>query len=106
MVPMSFTLPQVSKRSITRKLAKNSKRLVSLRNELEAVQEQARYLRDDAEDMEVRAVVADNTAASRDARQAREHAEAHRRELERVTVEIGELTRRQDELLDQLGVSN
>lgn len=106
MVRISFTLDQVSKRSITRKLAKTSKRLTSLRRELEAIQEQARYLRDDAEDMEVRAVVADNTAASREARQAREHADAHRRELARVTAEIDELARRQDELLDQLSASN
>lgn len=105
MVLTSFTLVEVSKRSITRKLAKTSKRLTSLRNELEAIQEQARYLRDDAEDMDIRAVVADNTAASREARQAREHAEAHRRELGRVTEEIGELARRQDELLDQLNAS-
>ncbi|MFK7918972.1 MAG: hypothetical protein AB8G14_12920 [Ilumatobacter sp.] len=96
----------MSKRSITRKLAKNSKRLAALRGDLEAIQEQARFLRDDAEDMEVRAVVADNTGVSRDARQAREHAEAHRREHDRVIAEIAELTRRQDELLDELTASS
>ncbi len=61
-----------------------------------------RYLADDADDTAIRAMVADNTAATRDAREAREHAEAHRRHHARVVAEIDELVRRQDQLLDQL----
>ncbi|MEP6299808.1 MAG: hypothetical protein ABJ382_21020 [Ilumatobacter sp.] len=93
----------MSKRSITRKLAKDSKRLASLRAELGTIDEQARMLRDEAADMAVRAIVADDTGVSRDARRAREHAEAHRRNRDRVVAEIAELERRQDELLDGLG---
>ncbi|MEP1123782.1 MAG: hypothetical protein ABJH68_07830 [Ilumatobacter sp.] len=93
----------MSKRSITRKLAKDSKRLASLRAELGTIDEQARMLRDEADDMAVRAIVADDTGVSRDARRAREHAEAHRRNRDRVVAEIAELERRQDELLDGLG---
>ncbi len=93
---------RVSKWSVTRKLAKNSKRLTSLRGELGTLDEQARHLRDDADDMALRAIVAENTAASREARRAREHAEAHRKNRERVVAEIAELERRQDELLDRL----
>ena len=95
----------MSKRSITRKLAKTSKRLTALRAELEAIEEQARHLRDDADDMAVRAIVAENTGVTRDARRAREHADAHRRHHERVVAEIAELERRQDELLDQLSAA-
>jgi predicted nucleic acid-binding Zn-ribbon protein len=92
----------VSKRSIKRKLAKTSSRLTALRAELTAVEEQMRYLDDDAEDSAIRAMVADNTAATREARHARQHADAYRRQHARVVAEIDELTRRQDELLDQL----
>jgi len=95
----------VSKRSITKKLAKISKRLTSLRADLGTIDEQARHLRDDAEDMAVRAIVADNTGVTRDARRAQEHAEAHRKNRDRVIAEIHELEQRQDELLDQLGAS-
>ena len=73
-----------------------------MRGELAALEEQMRHLADDAEDSAVRAMVADNTAATREAREAREHAEAYRRQHARVVAEMDELTRRQDELLDQL----
>lgn len=92
----------MSKRSIKRKLAKTSSRLTALRGELTAVDEQLRHLEDDAEDSAVRAMVADNTAATREAREAREHAEAYRRQRARVVAEIDELSRRQDDLLDRL----
>ena len=95
----------VSKRSITRKLAKNSKRLMSLRAELGTIDEQARMLRDEAEEMALRAIVAGNTGVSRDARRAQEHAEAHRKNRDRVILEIEELDRRQDHLLDELGAA-
>jgi ABC-type phosphate transport system auxiliary subunit len=96
---------RVSKQSITRKLAKNSKRLTSLRAELGTIDEQARHLRDDAEDMALRAIVAGNTGVSRDARRAQEHAEAHRKNRDRVVVEIADLERRQDQLLDELSAA-
>ena len=50
----------------------------------------------------MRAIVAENTGVSRDARRAQEHAEAHRKNRDRVVAEIAELERRQDELLDEL----
>lgn len=96
------TIRVVSKRSIKRKLAKMSSRLTTLRAECTALEEQMRFLADDADDSAVRAMVADNTAVTREAREAREHAEAYRRQHERVVAEIDELARRQDELLDEL----
>jgi len=95
----------VSKRTITRKLAKVSRRLTSLRSELGTIDEQARHLRDDADDMALRAMVAENTGVTRDARRAREHAEAHRVHRDRVIAEIAELERRQDELLDEMSAA-
>ena len=99
------TIGHVSKRSITRKLARTSKRLTSLRDELGTIDEQARHLRDDADDMAVRAIVADDTGVSRDARHAREHADAHQRNRDRVVQEIAELEQRQDRLLDELSAA-
>ena len=96
----------MSKRSITRKLTKVSSRLTALRDELAVIDEQMRYLDDDAEDMTTRAVIAENTAASREAREAREHVGAHRRQRERVVREIDELAQRQDSLLDELTTAN
>lgn len=102
---MSRTISAVSKRSITKKLTKTARRLTSLRADLGTIEEQARHLHDDAEDMALRATVADDTGVSRDARRAQEHAEAHRKNRERVIAEIRELEKRQDELLDQLGAA-
>ncbi len=96
----------VSKRSTTRKLAKNSKRLTSLRAELGTIDEQARMLAEEAEDMKVRAIVAENTAVTRDARRAREHADAHGKNRQRVLAEIARLGVEQDQLLDQLTASS
>ncbi|MGA9276360.1 hypothetical protein [Ilumatobacter sp.] len=92
----------MSKRSIQRKLAKTSSRLTALRTELSVIDEQMRSLDDDAQDAATRAIVADNTGVSREAREAGEHLAAHRRQRERVVIEIDELTRRQDELLDRM----
>jgi len=92
----------MSKRSIQRKLAKTSSRLTSLRSELSVIDEQLGYLDDDAQDAATRAIVADNTGAAREAREASEHLSAHRRQRERIAAEIEDLTRRQDELLDRM----
>lgn len=78
---------------------------MSLRAELGTIDEQARMLGDEAEEMTVRAIVAENTGVSRDARKAQEHADAHRKNRDRVVLEIAELDRRQDELLDQLSAA-
>ncbi len=78
---------------------------MSLRAEVGTIDEQARMLRDEAEDMAVRAIVAGNTGASRDARRAQEHAAAHRKNRDRVVVEIADLERRQDQLLDELSAA-
>jgi hypothetical protein len=100
------TLGDVSKQSTKRKLIKVSSRLTSLRSELVAVDEQTLYLRQEADDSETRALVAENTGVDREARQAREHADANAKQRERVIVEIAQLEQRQDELLDQLTSSD
>ena len=88
---------------VKRRLKANAARLVTLRSDLDVTREQLRSLLDDANDEETRAIVADNTGITRDARRAREQADAMERHLEKLTDEVIERERRQDDLLDQLG---
>ncbi len=95
----------VGSRAIKRKLARTSSRLSALRRDLAVIDEQRGHLAADADDHAIRAMVAENTAASREAREARQHADAMVRHRERVVAEIDELENRQDELLDRLTAS-
>ncbi|MEM9038836.1 MAG: hypothetical protein AAGD33_02955 [Actinomycetota bacterium] len=90
---------------VERRLSKTAGRLRTLRSELAVIDEQLRHLDDDADDQELRAMVAETSAAVRDARQARGHVDAMRRHRERVVVEIETLEQRQDELLARLSSS-
>lgn len=92
----------MGKRKIRRQLTTTSKRLTGLRVDLDVTREQILYLVEDADDHETRAIVAENTAATREARQAREHVDAMRRHYDEISAEIERLERRQDELLDEL----
>ena len=86
-----------------RQLTRGSRRLAALHAELEIADEQLRHLGDDADDEATRALVADSTAATRDARHAAAHAESMRRHRDATAEEIARLEARRDELLDRLG---
>jgi predicted nucleic acid-binding Zn-ribbon protein len=86
---------------IQRRLAKTGSRLRSLREELATVDEQLVQFTDDAEDLAVRALVAESPEASHESNDARKHVDAMRRHREHVVAEIAELETRQDQLLDQ-----
>ena len=77
-------------------------RLKTLRAELSVIDEQLRYLADDAEDEEIRALVAENTGVTAEAKRARRHVDSMRKHREKVVAEIADLERRQDELLDTI----
>ena len=85
-----------------RRLAQVAARLRSLRNELAIVDEQLAQLGDDADDLAIRALVAETPAASYESNDARKHVDAMRRHREHVVAEIAELELRQDELLDRM----
>ena len=89
-------------RSVERRLAKTGTRLKSLRAELSVIDEQLRYLRDDADDQAIRALVSETPGAGAEARDAQHHVDAMSRHRTHVAAEIAELEQRQDELLDQL----
>jgi chromosome segregation ATPase len=87
---------------VERRLTQVSKRLKGLRAELAVIDEQMIHLADDAEDQEIRALVAETPGASFEARDARRHVDAHAKHRAKIVEEIAALERRQDELLDQI----
>jgi len=90
------------RRAIERKLRQTSSRLKSLRDELRMADEQLAALRDEADDMSIRALVAETSHAGIEARHAQGHADAMARHRAHLVEQIAELERAQDELLDQL----
>jgi predicted nucleic acid-binding Zn-ribbon protein len=89
-------------RLVRRRLGHVSKRLRTLRDELATVDEQLAHLRDDADDLALRAIVAESPAASLESNDARKHVDAMLRHRQHVMAEIADLEQRQDELLDEL----
>ncbi len=87
---------------VERRLSKVSTRLKKLRSELAVVDEQLLYLGEDADDQEIRAMVAETAASSYEARSARGSYDNMTRHRRRVVEEIVELEERQDSLLDQM----
>src|SRR5262245_51243115 len=61
---------------VRRRLGHVSKRLRTLRDELATVDEQLAHLRDDADDLALRAIVAESPAASLESKDARKHVDA------------------------------
>ena len=76
--------------------------LRALRDELAMIDEQLAQLVDAADDLALRALVAETPAASYESNDARKHADAMRRHRAHVVEEITRLEVRQDELLDRL----
>ena len=85
-----------------RRLAQVAARLRSLRAELAMIDEQLAQLVDTADDLALRALVAETPSASYESNDARKHADAMHRHRAHVVDEIARLEARQDELLDRL----
>lgn len=83
-------------------LKKTSNRLRELRAELSVMDEQRGYLADDAEDLDVRAVVSDSGRDRYHAREADGHVAAMAKARAHALAEIARLEAKQDELLDRL----
>jgi hypothetical protein len=87
---------------LERRLSQNASRLKSLRAELAQIDEQLAVFRDDADDTAIRSLVSETPGAAYEANDARKHADAMSRHRQHVVETIGELERKQDELLDKL----
>ena len=85
-----------------RRLTQVSARLRSLREELAMIDEQLVQFTDDADELSLRALVAETPQASHESNEARKHLDAMRKHRGHVTGEIAELERRQDELLERM----
>jgi hypothetical protein len=85
-----------------RRLTQVGARLRTLREELAMIDEQLAELVDTAEDLALRALVAETPGASHESTDARKHVDAMRRHRDHVVAEITRLEARQDELLDRL----
>lgn len=88
--------------SVERRLVEIGRRLVTLRTDLAIAEEQLAHFADEADDARLRALVSETPLAGRDHRSAARHAEAMQRHRDEIVTEIGELERRQDELLDEM----
>ncbi len=84
------------------KLKKAGNRLRALRAELIVLDEQRPYLADEADDLELRAIVDESSHTRLAAREAGGHAGAMARARALVLAEIARLEAKQDQLLDRL----
>ena len=85
-----------------RRLTQVATRLRTLREELAIIDEQFAQLADEAEDLALRALMAETPSANHESNDARKHVDAMRRHRDHVLAEIAELEVRQDQLLDRL----
>ena len=80
----------MSRRSIERKLRQVGTRLKSFREELRIADEQLAQLRDEADDMTIRAMVAETSHAGIEARHAQGHADAMAKHRAHLVASIAE----------------
>ena len=93
----------LSRRLVEYRLRSVSKRLVAARADLQVVTEQAAALTEEADDLDIRALVSDAPADRVDARSASGHHATMQREQARLRDLIQRLSVEQDRLLDRLG---
>ena len=87
---------------LQRRLVDVSERLKRLRAELGVTNEQAAFLENEAEEARLRALVSETPLADAEARDARQHADTMARYRDSLVVQIGQLEREQDDLLDRM----
>lgn len=92
----------MSKWLVERKLSEAAERLRQLRAELGVVDEQLAFLADAADEARLRAMVSETPMADREHRDAQKHADAMSRHRGELGMQIAELQRAQDELLERL----
>ncbi len=92
----------MSQSLLQRRLVDVSERLKRMRAELAVTEEQLGFLEEEAEDVRLRALVAETPLADVEARDARRHADAQARHAESLRHTVSELQREQDSLLDRI----
>lgn len=92
----------VTTRYLTWRLARSADALVRARRDLVEVDAQAEVIGDEADDLAIRALVSDGPLERSESHAAAGHADAMRRERQRLRAEIARLETLQDELLDRV----
>jgi hypothetical protein len=91
----------MSQSLLERRLVDVSERLKRIRAELAVTEEQLGFLEEEAENVRLRALVAETPLAD-EARDARRHADAQARHADSLRTTVRELEREQDSLLDRI----
>ena len=92
----------MSQSILERRLVDVSERLKRMRAELDITDEQLAVLEQEAEDVRLRALVAETPLADVEARDARRHADALGRHRDTIRTTVRELEQEQDRLLDRI----
>src|SRR3954471_12115466 len=92
----------MSQSLLQRRLVDVSERLKRMRAELAVTEEQLRFLEEEAENVRLRALVAETPLADVEARDASRHADAQARHADAVRRTVRELEGEQDSLLDRI----
>jgi hypothetical protein len=97
-----FYTPAMSQSILERRLVDVAERLKRMRAELEVADEQLTFVEQEAEDVRLRALVAETPLADVEARDARRHADAFARQRAAIDATVRELEKEQDLLLDRI----
>ena len=92
----------MSQSILQRRLVDVSERLKRIRAELAVTEEQVVFLEEQAEDVRLRALVAETPLADVEARDARRHADAQAQHRDSLRATVRELETEQDSLLDRI----
>jgi hypothetical protein len=87
---------------LERRLVDVSERLKRMRAELGVTEEQLAFLEEEADEVRLRALVAETPLADVEARDARRHADALARHRDALRNTVRELEGEQDQLLDRI----
>lgn len=87
---------------LERRLVDVSERLKRIRAELGVTEEQLLFLEEEADEVRLRALVAETPLADVEARDARRHADALARHRDSLRKTVRELEGEQDQLLDRI----
>ena len=89
-------------RLLQRRLTQTASRVRELREELRVVDDQMSHLVDEADELSLRALVAETPAAEYEYRQAKKHADVIVRRHDELVSEISALEARINDLLDRM----
>ena len=92
----------MSQSILERRLVDVSERLKRIRAELAVTEEQLVFFEEEAEDVRLRALVAETPLADVEARDARRHADAQAQHRDSLRATVRELEAEQDSLLDRI----